>query len=199
MVVQSTSTGGDLGNNHFDIAMPGGGVGVFDGCTPQFGSAPGERYGGVSSRAQCSQFPAALQPGCNWRFDWFQNADNPTFTFTQVQCPAEIVAKSGCKRSDDSSFPVFTPPSGGSVGSGGGAGSSSSSSQPATTTTAQATSTSVSSAPAPSTSQGSGSGSGGGCTAQKWAQCGGTGFSGCTTCASGSTCQKQNEYYSQCL
>jgi hypothetical protein len=55
MVVQTTNTGGDLGSNHFDIQMPGGGVGLFDGCTPQFGGIPGERYGGVSSRSQCDQ------------------------------------------------------------------------------------------------------------------------------------------------
>jgi len=33
MIVQATNTGGDLGNNHFDIAMPGGGVGIFNGMT----------------------------------------------------------------------------------------------------------------------------------------------------------------------
>nr|5GLX_A Chain A, Glycoside hydrolase family 45 protein [Thermothielavioides terrestris NRRL 8126] len=109
MVVQSTSTGGDLGSNQFDIAMPGGGVGIFNGCSSQFGGLPGAQYGGISSRDQCDSFPAPLKPGCQWRFDWFQNADNPTFTFQQVQCPAEIVARSGCKRNDDSSFPVFTP------------------------------------------------------------------------------------------
>lgn len=37
------------------------------------------------------------------------------------------------------------------------------------------------------------------CSAAKYAQCGGTGFTGCTACASGSTCQVQNAYYSQCL
>ncbi|KZV79533.1 FAD/NAD(P)-binding domain-containing protein [Exidia glandulosa HHB12029] len=38
-----------------------------------------------------------------------------------------------------------------------------------------------------------------GCVSQKWGQCGGIGWTGCTACASGSTCQKQNDYYSQCL
>ncbi|KAL1595532.1 hypothetical protein SLS59_008169 [Nothophoma quercina] len=33
----------------------------------------------------------------------------------------------------------------------------------------------------------------------KWGQCGGNGYTGPTGCASGSTCQKQNDYYSQCL
>jgi hypothetical protein len=35
MIVQATNTGGDLGNNHFDIAIPGGGVGIFNACTSQ--------------------------------------------------------------------------------------------------------------------------------------------------------------------
>ncbi|KAL2258816.1 hypothetical protein VTK26DRAFT_7726 [Humicola hyalothermophila] len=38
-----------------------------------------------------------------------------------------------------------------------------------------------------------------GCVAQKWAQCGGNGYTGCTQCESGSTCQVINEWYSQCL
>ncbi|KAK1224965.1 hypothetical protein PQX77_012114 [Marasmius sp. AFHP31] len=44
MIVQATNTGGDLGNNHFDILMPGGGVGAFtQGCPAQFGSWNGVR------------------------------------------------------------------------------------------------------------------------------------------------------------
>ncbi|KAI1150364.1 cutinase-domain-containing protein [Nemania diffusa] len=39
----------------------------------------------------------------------------------------------------------------------------------------------------------------GGCSVAKWGQCGGQGFTGCTMCASGSTCQAQSQYYSQCL
>ncbi|KAL2256705.1 hypothetical protein VTK26DRAFT_1256 [Humicola hyalothermophila] len=37
------------------------------------------------------------------------------------------------------------------------------------------------------------------CTVPKWAQCGGIGYTGCTTCEAGSTCSVTNEYYSQCL
>ncbi|KUJ17734.1 uncharacterized protein LY89DRAFT_707156 [Mollisia scopiformis] len=33
----------------------------------------------------------------------------------------------------------------------------------------------------------------------KYGQCGGTGWTGSTTCASGSTCKATNQYYSQCL
>lgn len=105
MVVQSTNTGYDLSNNHFDILMPGGGVGAFDGCSRQYGSIPGERYGGVTSRDQCDQMPSALKQGCYWRFDWFKGSDNPDFNFEQVRCPSELTSITGCTRSDDGQFP----------------------------------------------------------------------------------------------
>lgn len=111
MVVQSINTGGDLGDNHFDIQMPGGGLGIFDGCTSQFGSLPGARYGGISKAEDCDVMPAKLQAGCKWRFNWFNNADNPTHEFTQVSCPDELIARSGCRRSDDANFPKFVMPS----------------------------------------------------------------------------------------
>ncbi|KAK4231134.1 hypothetical protein QBC38DRAFT_533772 [Podospora fimiseda] len=38
-----------------------------------------------------------------------------------------------------------------------------------------------------------------GCVAQRWAQCGGQGFNGCTVCASPYTCTFSNNWYSQCL
>ncbi|KAJ2902827.1 putative endoglucanase type K [Zalerion maritima] len=97
MIVQATNTGGDLGNNHFNIAMPGGGVGMFNACTTQYGAPPhgwGQQYGGISSRTECEGFPEALKDGCYWRFDWFVGADNPDVSFKQVACPAAITAKS---------------------------------------------------------------------------------------------------------
>lgn len=108
MIVQTTNTGGDLGQNHFDILIPGGGVGLFDGCTPQYGRPlPGKQYGGVSSRSECdsSSMPQALKAGCQWRFDWFKGADNPDMTFEQVKCPTQLTGISGCTRSDDGSSP----------------------------------------------------------------------------------------------
>lgn len=75
MVVQATNTGGDLSGNQFDISMPGGGVGIFNGCTQEWGapsSGWGAQYGGISAASSCAGFPAALQAGCQWRFDWFQ-------------------------------------------------------------------------------------------------------------------------------
>ena len=37
------------------------------------------------------------------------------------------------------------------------------------------------------------------CTVAKWGQCGGVGYTGCTTCEAGSTCNANNEYYHQCV
>ncbi|KAL2160966.1 hypothetical protein VTH06DRAFT_8678 [Thermothelomyces fergusii] len=68
-------------------------------------------------------------------------------------------------------------------GSGGGNNGGGNNTPPPTTTTSQPP---VSTTPA-------------GCTVEKWGQCGGIGYSGCTQCAAGSTCQKANDYYSQCL
>ncbi|KAI0538108.1 concanavalin A-like lectin/glucanase [Xylaria digitata] len=45
-----------------------------------------------------------------------------------------------------------------------------------------------------------GGGSGPGtCTTAKYGQCAGKNWSGCGSCASGTTCKYQNDYYSQCL
>jgi len=105
LVVQVTNSGGDLGENHFDLMIPGGGVGIFTaGCSSQWGAAQngwGAQYGGVGSKSECSQLPGDLQAGCNWRFDWFLNADNPAMNFHRVKCPAELTQKSNCRRSDE--------------------------------------------------------------------------------------------------
>ncbi|KAH7108502.1 hypothetical protein BKA62DRAFT_753170 [Auriculariales sp. MPI-PUGE-AT-0066] len=173
MVVQATNTGGDLGSNHFDLLMPGGGVGIFNGCTSQFGSwNGGAQYGGVSSRSECDNLPSSVRNGCYWRFDWFKGADNPSITFKKTTCPSELIAKSGCKRNDAAPPTTLTSSSVSST-------SSSSSSSSSTTTTTTTT-----------------SGSGG--TAPQWGQCGGIGYTGATTCASGYTCHYVNDYYSQC-
>ncbi|TVY46961.1 putative endoglucanase type K [Lachnellula occidentalis] len=104
MVVQATNTGGDLGANQFDIAMPGGGFGIFNGCTAEWGTPStgwGQQYGGISARSDCDAFPDKLKAACYWRFDWFGNSDNPGVTFEQVACPAALTAKSGCVRASD--------------------------------------------------------------------------------------------------
>ncbi|KAH9885517.1 hypothetical protein F4778DRAFT_774298 [Xylariomycetidae sp. FL2044] len=71
--------------------------------------------------------------------------------------------------------------------------SSSSSSAPAATiSTTLVTSITTSSAPASTTTAS-------GCSSSQYAQCGGIGWSGCTSCVSGTTCETLNDYYYQCL
>jgi hypothetical protein len=112
LIVQATNTGGDLGNNQFDLLIPGGGLGLFNGCVNQYGSWDGgAQYGGVSSKDQCANLPSIVQTGCDFRFDWFMGSDNPTIEWTTVQCPAEITNISGCVRSDQGSQPVASAPS----------------------------------------------------------------------------------------
>ena len=97
MIVQATNTGYDVSATQFDIAvscyknlvigsflitfqMPGGGFGIFNGCSTEWGATPavwGAQYGGPSTDT-CSKFPSKLQPGCEFRWGWFKGADNPT-------------------------------------------------------------------------------------------------------------------------
>ncbi|KAL3424568.1 endoglucanase ii [Phlyctema vagabunda] len=80
---------------------------------------------------------------------------------------------------------VFTCAAGGG-GSGGGATTSA---KPPTTTLVTSTKTTTSAATTSTAAAGG---------APLYGQCGGTGWSGATTCASG-TCKKSSDYYSQCL
>ncbi|OUM62861.1 glycoside hydrolase family 45 protein, partial [Piromyces sp. E2] len=106
MVVQVTNTSGDNGNSHFDIQIPGGGFGIFDGCSVQWNTPTknwGIRYGGVESIEKCNQLPTALQNGCKWRFNWFENVENPKVVYERVQCPKELTNITGCIPNDDTS------------------------------------------------------------------------------------------------
>ncbi|KAL8993127.1 MAG: hypothetical protein Q9169_006583 [Polycauliona sp. 2 TL-2023] len=108
MIVQATNTGNDVSGTQFDLAIPGGGFGQFDGCSKEWKATSdvwGAQYGGPSTN-QCSKFPTALQPGCGFRWGWMKGADNPNVKYETVACPAEIVAKSGC------SVNGYSPPAG---------------------------------------------------------------------------------------
>lgn len=100
MIIQATNTGSDAMKSHFDLAIPGGGVGINTiGCQTQWNAPPdgwGARYGGVSNKAQCSQLPKQLQAGCAFRFDWLEGVENPDVDYVQVSCPSSIVSVSGC-------------------------------------------------------------------------------------------------------
>lgn len=103
MIVQVINSALDLGDGvHFNLQIPGGGVGSSDrGCKAQWGAPKdgwGSPYGGVRRKSECQQLPEQLQAGCRWRFEWFKGAENPTFDFRKVSCPKTLTDISGCKR-----------------------------------------------------------------------------------------------------
>jgi hypothetical protein len=99
MIVQVTNTGYDLQEFHFDLAIPGGGQGIFAGCTRKYSNYySGIRYGGIKRIQECSFLPKSQQSGCRWRFNWFKNADNPNVIARNVRCPKQLTSLSGCDR-----------------------------------------------------------------------------------------------------
>jgi len=112
MIVMASNIGYDVGSGHFDILIPGGGLGNFDSFSGQLGITSdklGARSGGFLTTCQeqlgwdadhktcvkqkCtevfggnSKF-AELLRGCEWFVDWFEAADNPTFLYKEITCP----------------------------------------------------------------------------------------------------------------
>lgn len=117
MIVQIINFG-NIGQDQFDLLIPGGGVGQNDACSAQWSGVDlGARSGGFltecqqqngsdyaktrSCVAQRCQDSFGTKPSllahCNWYVDWFGIADNPTFQYKEISCPAEISNVSGCK------------------------------------------------------------------------------------------------------
>lgn len=70
------------------------------GCMSQWNTGPngwGDRYNGVSTEDECHLLPEPLQPGCRFRFEYMEDVFNPNVSFQEVECPAELVAVSGCE------------------------------------------------------------------------------------------------------
>jgi hypothetical protein len=118
MIVQAINNGGVEGNQ-FDLLVPGGGVGLLNACSKQWGTSDlGEQYGGfylACQKTQGGDYAKArecakkkcesvfankpeLLVGCEWFTDWFGAADNPNLTFKEVTCPEIITQMSGLKR-----------------------------------------------------------------------------------------------------
>lgn len=171
MIVQATNIGYDVGEVQFDLAIPGGGVGVFPkGCAKQY-NAPANgwgslgAYGGTATRSECDALPDKLRDGCYFRFDWMQGSNNPTVEYERVSCPAELVAKSQCKRDDDGDYPSGTR------------GGSSTSTPSASTTTQAKEVASETATPTPD-----------GPAQEIYGQCAGKDYQGITQCGSEAKC-----------
>ncbi len=106
MVIMVSNIGGDVGSNQFDIMIPGGGVGLYNGCGNQLGiNSTGAQYGGFITdcksdpscvKQKCSVFSKypKLQAGCEFSATWMGGANNPTFKFEELEsCPSELSSK----------------------------------------------------------------------------------------------------------
>jgi hypothetical protein len=124
MILQVKNTGFDLGEDQFNIVVPGGGEGSIQACTMQYAGPDvwGQDFGGVAHRDDCDALPDALQSGCYWRFDWFRAADNPSVNWEKVICPEVLSGVSGCCRNDDpvprKNTPLPTPTTSTPISSG---------------------------------------------------------------------------------
>jgi hypothetical protein len=109
MIVKVANTGGDVAGNQFDLAVPGGGVGLNPNtCTSQWKLSSndlGPTSGGFLAacntgthaqksacvREKCNKLPEGnARKGCLWFVDWYQIADNPQFRYEQINCPSDI-------------------------------------------------------------------------------------------------------------
>ncbi len=112
MTVMVSNFGNLGGDAHFDIMIPGGGVGDFDAPTRQIqqnggsvriwrengGLEPSAGADAACIRKMCdAAFGTAaladLKAGCYWYIDWFKMADNPNVSYKEVTCPQALVDK----------------------------------------------------------------------------------------------------------
>jgi hypothetical protein len=118
MIVLASNIGHDVENGQFDMMIPGGGVGIFNGCSAMWGiSNLGSSHGGflkdcggdqkltdakVATVQKCledkcnsvfANIPEA-KAGCLFHAQWLAAANNPSFKYEELEeCPQELKSK----------------------------------------------------------------------------------------------------------
>jgi len=113
LIVMASNIGYDVAGGQFDVMIPGGGVGLFNGCASIFGNNMGAQYGGLLSdcesevgwsgsdeeiykkRKEClvnkcnTVFAnkATAKAGCLFQANFMEAAGNPLHTFKEIECP----------------------------------------------------------------------------------------------------------------
>lgn len=108
LYIQGLNTGSDVKQGQFDIMIPGGGVGMFNACSNEWGvsdlgSQNGGFFAGCNRDVTCynnkcnSVFSSKpdLLAGCLWFSSWMAASDNPQITYTKVACPKQLSDRSG--------------------------------------------------------------------------------------------------------
>ena len=109
----ATNIGSDVEGGQFDVMIPGGGVGIYNGCGNLFDTSNTEQYGGLLSdceksvgydgsdediykkRKEClikkcssvfsKRLPAKM--GCLFLANFMEAAGNPLHSYKEVNCP----------------------------------------------------------------------------------------------------------------
>lgn len=113
LIIMATNIGGDVQQGQFDILIPGGGVGMFNGCSQMGWGNQGQQYGGLLSDCEtetnykAAQYAQCLTDKCNKAFsndaeakkgcmfvvNWMESAGNPEHNFVEVECPDVLKSK----------------------------------------------------------------------------------------------------------
>lgn len=105
LIVMSTNIGYDVSHNQFDLMIPGGGPGAFNGCGQMGISCAGAQYGGFLTTCNykkdclinmCNQEygnKPSLKEGCLFLANWMNAANNPEVDYVEVECPSELTSK----------------------------------------------------------------------------------------------------------
>ena len=100
LIVMATNIGWDVQGGQFNLMIPGGGVGLENGCRNWDTSLMGAQYGGLLTdcgagnddclRQKCNIAFAneeLARKGCLFLADFMNAADNPRITYQEVECP----------------------------------------------------------------------------------------------------------------
>ena len=113
LIVMASNIGYDVAGGQFDVMIPGGGVGAFNGCDEILGTDIGERYGGLLSKCEneigygydddtisskrkecltnkCNTIfsgNAKAKQGCLFLANFLESAGNPNHNFKEIECP----------------------------------------------------------------------------------------------------------------
>ena len=113
LIIMATNVGGDVQQGQFDIMIPGGGVGIFNGCSSMGWGSQGEQYGGLLSECEkesnykATKYVSCLTEKCNKSFandatakkgclflaEWMGAAGNPNHSYVEVECPQVLKDK----------------------------------------------------------------------------------------------------------
>jgi hypothetical protein len=113
LIIMTTNIGGDVQQGQFDIMIPGGGVGMFNGCSQMGWGPQGEQYGGLLSdcekeknykpaatltclKEKCNSAfgsDAKAKQGCLFLAEFMHGAGNPLHDYVEVECPEVLKSK----------------------------------------------------------------------------------------------------------